>query len=275
MDIGFINAVSQRTSDALSTVQPDIRDYIAAVDAAIASGGHPWQVDDPATWSRLSEAERTKMIEDFHQDRWYRLKAAEGPVSLLDSNKSKSRDIDEDQEEPDWISQELPELLLCNSGAWFDVQDRSRLRFIMNLALRDELPPEKWWSLLGSEWWSCDNIGQYEGWLKRRFRENPILRLKMMNRRDRAVYDSLPRNLTVYRGCFPQHRRGMSWSLERKIAATFPAATIRVPSERLLSLMIVCRMTIPKTECVYLGDRHEQEIVLATYPSKIINVERS
>jgi hypothetical protein len=74
---------------------------------------------------------------------------------------------------------------------------------------------------VGSEWSCCDNIGQYRlllRWLLPE--EGPIPEL--MDPNERAAYDALPDRLTVYRGCGTSNKLGLSWSLDRQIAARFP-----------------------------------------------------
>jgi hypothetical protein len=148
---------------------------------------------------------------------------------------------------------------------WKEHPPISRLEVIYQIWREHRLPAEKWWSVLGNEWQSCDNIHSYQDWLKPLFRKCRRLRLNMMNRAERATYDSLPELLTVYRGCFTHGKEGMSWSLHREVAEKFPAVTMRVSVEDLPERPLVCVMHIKKTECIYLGDRNEKEIVLATY----------
>lgn len=39
---------------------------------------------------------------------------------------------------------------------------------------------------------------------------------------DFSVYDWLPDEFTIYRGCGPLNKGGFSWSLDRDVAAWFP-----------------------------------------------------
>jgi hypothetical protein len=125
------------------------------------------------------------------------------------------------------------------------------------------LSSERWWTLLGDIWTMSDNLGRYAEWLKPKFRRASRLRLHMMNKANRNVYDRLPETLTVYRGCFPKGEHGMSWTLDKEIARKFPSVTVRA---RITIPTVLCTMcNVPKTECVYFGERSEQEIVLARH----------
>jgi hypothetical protein len=75
----------------------------------------------------------------------------------------------------------------------------------------------------------------------------------MMNRAERATYDSLPELLTVYRGCFTHNKEGMSWSLDRKVAEKFPGVTMRVSVEDLPERPLVCVMHIKRNRMHLFG----------------------
>ena len=171
--------------------------------------------------------------------------------------------------ERDWIESEVTELTLANSGAWMDDQSRSRMAIVYSVYHERTLSPERWWALLGDTWAQCDNIGRFEHWLKPLFRKCRRLRMHMMTQAERAIYDTLPDTLTVYRGCLENTRRGMSWTLDKEVAKKFPNASYRFEVKK---PTFVYRMRVPKSECVYLDDRGEQEIVLATYRTMQVEV---
>ena len=43
-----------------------------------------------------------------------------------------------------------------------------------------------------------------------------------MTAKERKVYAALPDKVTVYRGCYKDNKWGLSWSLDRDVAAKFP-----------------------------------------------------
>jgi hypothetical protein len=82
------------------------------------------------------------------------------------------------------------------------------------------------WSLVGEEWSCCDNISQYR---------MPLIRLMESERRNRGfpiraamspnamnVFAQLPDVVTIWRGCYSTNRMGLSWTLDRTVAAKFP-----------------------------------------------------
>lgn len=75
--------------------------------------------------------------------------------------------------------------------------------------------------LLGMNWTCSDNVGRYAYSIQLTLgTEGPIS--PMMNARERRAYDSLPEEVTIYRGCDRKRLKGMCWSLERKVAERFP-----------------------------------------------------
>lgn len=99
----------------------------------------------------------------------------------------------------------------------------SRLPTILELAA--QMPAADWLRLLGENWSTCDNIGAYTNQLLvspfgERLGNGPIA--EMMSQEAIALYDSLPEVVTVYRGCYSNNRRGLSWSLKSETAAKFP-----------------------------------------------------
>jgi hypothetical protein len=116
-----------------------------------------------------------------------------------------------------------------------------------------------WWRLLGREWTSSDNVSRYGRFLTFRFLGAPKKRLHMMDREDREAYNSLPEVLTIYRGCYEINSMlGMSWTLDRDTAITFPFLN-RYRRQGEQPLLLSCK--VQKSDVVYLGGRNEQEII--------------
>lgn len=96
-----------------------------------------------------------------------------------------------------------------------------RLPVIM--AMRGAVSAEDWWRLLGRWWTLCDNIAQHAEDLRPLLARAPAAHLAaMMDARELAHRDSLPRTVTVYRGCYGVNAAGLSWSLRPDLAASFP-----------------------------------------------------
>jgi hypothetical protein len=137
----------------------------------------------------------------------------------------------------------------------------SRLGMLIEVAGRME--PIDWMTLLGEEWSTCDNIGlSVDSLLDTPFADTQskpgLWRDTMMNADERAIFEALPAQLTVYRGCYQNNKQGLSWSLKRELAERFPFLhRYRQDDQALL-----VRATVSKSDVVALkGDRGEAEII--------------
>src|ERR1700683_647824 len=103
--------------------------------------------------------------------------------------------------------------LLANSYTRIDV--------VMNAYW--ELPTLDWFALLGSEWSGCDNISRWLTDLKSILKSAGRAALyAIMKPAEHKALSDLPPRITVYRGCYPINRRGLSWTLDRDLARRFP-----------------------------------------------------
>jgi len=119
-----------------------------------------------------------------------------------------------------------------------------------------EMNRAEWLQLLGTHWSGCDNIGQHRlqlRWLLPE--EGPIPEL--MDPVERAAYDALPDRLTVYRGCGPRNMLGLSWALERQIAAEFPT----LPRYRQAVPLLVTGKVHKRHVLAVKLDRGESEVI--------------
>lgn len=115
-------------------------------------------------------------------------------------------------------------------------------------------------NVLGEEWGGFDNIRQYKVELKRVFRRASQLELdSMMSEDDRRAYKALPNVVTVYRGCYPFNRDGLSWTTCREVAEKF--TTLNRYSQKGLTSSVI-KATVKKTGLVYKGDRSEFEMII-------------
>ncbi|MCR5872284.1 MULTISPECIES: hypothetical protein [unclassified Sphingomonas] len=137
----------------------------------------------------------------------------------------------------------------------------NRLGMVIEIAWRME--DGDWMTLLGEEWTTCDNIGLLsDDLLDTPFgdtRDEPGLwRNEMMTAEERAAFEALPDQLTVYRGCYRNNKWGLSWSLERDQAERFPFLHRYQQDDQAL----LVRATIAKSDMVALkGDRREAEVI--------------
>lgn len=120
--------------------------------------------------------------------------------------------------------------------------------------------------LLGYFWTRCDNIGAYRDDLAIMLSEGvdgPYTRVpELMDEEELAALDSLPQEITIYRGCGPQNKNGLSWSLDREVAMWFPFFG-RYHSDQ----PILLTATIKKKRIAALKlHRGEQELIVVDLP---------
>jgi len=141
----------------------------------------------------------------------------------------------------------------------------SRMPKLIELAwpLGGDLKDREWLTLLGEEWSSCDNISllvddlwdtpfgllaefptEYRHW--------------MMTAEERTALELLPETVTIYRGCYANNKRGLSWSLSRATAERFPM------THRYLQKCqpLLVRAEVPRSQILALKFcRNESEVI--------------
>jgi hypothetical protein len=118
-----------------------------------------------------------------------------------------------------------------------------------------KMPVEQWFVMLRQYWMDRYIVG-YLYQLRKIFERHPRERLQMMGKLDRKWYDSLPNEIKIWRGTYPNGRLGMSWSTRRRIAISYPFArdfTQNQPDEQALLLTAI----IKKSCCVALLNTSE------------------
>ena len=142
-------------------------------------------------------------------------------------------------------------LFMCNSY--------SRLPRLLQMFFDHELPYEDCYRLLGEFWTMCDNIGIYKkavrSWLT--FGLPASTRHEMMTDEENAALAALPEVVTIYRGCAWANRNGLSWTLDKNIAAGFPFLNRYRVKEPIL---ITARIRRDRIVALKL-DRKEQEVI--------------
>jgi len=97
---------------------------------------------------------------------------------------------------------------------------REALSFELGLESRLELL-----QLLGEQWSRFHTVWQHaeqlQSLLKSASEEQLLI---MMTPQEQAMRDELPAEFDVYRGCYHRNIHGLTWSLERDVAASFPFA---------------------------------------------------
>lgn len=119
--------------------------------------------------------------------------------------------------------------------------------------------------ILGHEWSGCDNIANHQRSIRRAFRRRPPECWPVpeaMSAAEWDFYNALPRSLAVWRGCFAHNVNGMSWSIDREVAARFPSLN-RYSHVGSRPLLVEGRISKARIAFVKL-DRKEAEVV--TFP---------
>jgi hypothetical protein len=151
---------------------------------------------------------------------------------------------------------------------WLYKNYGSHERLPVLLEVAEEMESEDFVRLLGELWSGFDNVGVYRYDLLWAIRdrgwnfESTIP--EMMSPEEKAAFKALPELITIYRGCGPRNKNGFSWSLNRKIAATFPFIQRYWTDQPTL-----LTATISKHRAASLKlDRGEEEIIVFDYPDE-------
>jgi hypothetical protein len=141
----------------------------------------------------------------------------------------------------------------------------SAMDTMLELAEAGTLGFRDWLKVLGECWSGCDNIGEYLPTLKSVLGRNGPLRDMMTDAENRG-YDRMPNIVTCYRGCDATVLTGASWSLDWRVANSFPFL-----SRYRASSPVVVTARARKSSILALKlDRDEQEIV--TFSARRVSV---
>jgi hypothetical protein len=136
------------------------------------------------------------------------------------------------------------------------------------LKFRSKLTRLDWLALLGEGWPCCDNLITYYELLRRILKTTGPLRA-MMNLQENAAYDALPVRITIYRGCGEANMMGMSWSLDKAVANSFPYTNrYKVPDPLLVTSTVSKRKVL-----AFKKGRDEDEII--TFSARFFSKEPS
>jgi hypothetical protein len=143
----------------------------------------------------------------------------------------------------------------------------SYTRLKMLLRFSHAMPDgDEWLRLLGENWPSCDNISEHMVDLRVLIPQNGPC-LQMMDEDEKRRWNELPEIVTIYRGCGIRNINGISWTLDRAIAESFPTLNrYKVPDPYLITA------TVNKNDIVAdkLG-RQEAEVI--TFRANVVTLE--
>lgn len=137
-------------------------------------------------------------------------------------------------------------------------------RFQALIDYAEGMTDEEYFQNLGDIWCQIENLWRHQSLLSEML--NPgdrdlRKRRLMMTGDERAVYDELPENVMIYRGCGPNNKRGWSWTLNADRARWFAMRGYGV-------IRLAFGGSVLNGRCdresiiAYLGRRHEEEIVV-------------
>lgn len=138
-------------------------------------------------------------------------------------------------------------------------------RFPMFLTMSKGLKGELYWYTLRQCYEISDNLFRYRKEIKESFSSNESERNKLMTKRELNYLNSLPEEITIYRGMtieeFKSGEFGVSWTLKKKVGEFFMKTYGRNFDTNHLPKM-VHKLTIKKSDIIsYFGGRKEFEII--------------
>ena len=132
----------------------------------------------------------------------------------------------------------------------------SRMHTIIRLWLKRRLSKGDTLTVLGERWSDCDDVGRHADMLRIFLPDGPAP--EMMTEPERAALAALPESVTIYRGADRGvNEQGLSWSLERAVAARFPFLD-RYRAKR----PVLVTATVQREHIIALKfDREEAEVI--------------
>ena len=120
-------------------------------------------------------------------------------------------------------------------------------------------PPHIFWPVFLTNWPRCDNTWAFNCVMPQALRR-PGSAIEFLDAVDRAFFESLSDEVTVYRGCYSKSVNGISWTTDLRVAEGFAHGHrgIRVPDP------VIAEGKISKSDifAVFCG-RQESEVLCA------------
>jgi hypothetical protein len=142
---------------------------------------------------------------------------------------------------------------------YYSCAQSSERRLLPVLSLIESAPPEIFWRALMSEWNTCDATWDHRARLLQAMLNAAKPSMDFLALAHREFFETLARQVQVFRGCSAPRVRSVAWTTNRAVAVGFARGhrRIRVPDP------VVATAVIPK-EHIFLvtNDRKENEIVL-------------
>lgn len=142
---------------------------------------------------------------------------------------------------------------------WLSINCNSYTRMGALLSARKYMKWQVFYKALGLIWTTSDEVAKHKFVLYRVFASATRYQLDlMMNDAGRKALDKMPKIITIYRGCYPHNRGGLSWSTDREIASGFTLQSrYKQPGQPRLLL----EARVRREHAVLMLERSEQEII--------------
>lgn len=150
------------------------------------------------------------------------------------------------------------QLLNAARRVYFGIGVSTTNRLGVLLDMTAGLPPELFWPVFLDCWSDCDDTAWEHQRLLRRLRQQGT-GVPHLSAADRAFYDTLPSEVTVYRGCSRPRVRRVSWTTERPVAESFARGhrNVAVPDA------VVATAVVPRAALFGVSvDRNEHEVLV-------------
>ena len=142
---------------------------------------------------------------------------------------------------------------------WLTINCNSYTYIGTLLSARKYMQWQVFYKALGMVWPTSDDIYKHKYVLYRVFSNATRYQLDlMMESKEKKALAVMPDLITIYRGCYPNNRNGLSWSMDKDIAAEF---TLQNRYQQLGQTRLLLEARIRREHAVLMLERNEQEII--------------
>jgi hypothetical protein len=154
---------------------------------------------------------------------------------------------------------------------WLLRHHNSYTRIGTLLTSRKYMQWQVFYKALGLIWTISDDIAKHKYVLYRVFANATRHQLDlMMEPNEKKVLRGLPEIISIYRGCYPNNRSGLSWSIEKEIATGF---TLKNRYQQTGQPRLLLEAKIRREHAVLILGRSEQEIIATKIIKPIRTIE--
>lgn len=142
---------------------------------------------------------------------------------------------------------------------WLSINCNSYTRMEALLSARKRMEWQVFFKTLGLIWTTSDDIAKYKFVLYRVFSNASRYQLDlMMDSKEIKALAQMPEVITIFRGCHPNNRSGLSWTTDKKIATSF---TLKNRYQQPGQPRLLLEARIRRENAILMLERNEQEII--------------